>query len=98
MQEIVKTEEKGLHCDNGKHFTIQEFSRLTEDNFAVRLAHAKLATEVVITNFLKERDFDNKIKSINKRVTLKKTKHVLIENGLDVLLDKVKLISTKGLT
>ena len=40
MQEIVKTEEKGLHCDNGKHFTIQEFSRLTEDNFAVRLAHA----------------------------------------------------------
>ena len=46
----------------------------------------------------KKTDFDDKLKNLNKNVTSNKTKDVLIENGLNELLEKVKAISTKGLT
>ena len=41
---------------------------------------------------------DNKLKYLNKNVTSNKTKHVLVENELNELSEKVKAISTKGLT
>ena len=46
----------------------------------------------------KKTDFDDKLKNLNKNVTSNKTKHVLIKKGLNELLEKVKAISTKGLT
>ena len=39
-------------------------------------------------------DFDNKLKSSNKKVTSNKTKHVLVENELNELSGKVRLLST----
>ena len=47
---------------------------------------------------LKKTDFDHKLKNLNKNVTSNKTKHVLVENELNELFQKVKAVSTKGLT
>ena len=40
--------------DHAKYITIQEFYKLTTDNFAARLAQAKLVTKDAIADFLKE--------------------------------------------
>ena len=40
--------------------------------------------------------FDNKLKNLNKNITSNKTNHVLVENELNELTEKVKAISTKG--
>ena len=64
----------------------------------MRLARAKLAAKDDIADFVKETDFYNELKNLNKKVTLKKTKHLPVENGLDELSEKDKLMSTKGLT
>ena len=44
------------------------------DNFAARLAQAKLVTKADNSQFVKETDFDNKLKNINKKFTSSKTK------------------------
>ena len=49
-----------------------------------------------LRDFVKEEGFDNKLKNINKKVTLSKTKHVLAQSELSKLSEKVKLTSTKG--
>ena len=67
---------------------------MTADNFVNRLAQAKLPTEDDITDFVKEADFDSKLKDSKKKVTSNKTKS---ENELHELSKKVKLISTKEL-
>ena len=43
-------------------------------------------------------DFDDKLKNLDKEITSNKTKHVLNENELNKLSEKVIAISTKGLT
>ena len=43
-------------------------------------------------------DFDNKLSGFNKRINSNKSKHVLVENELNELSNKVKTISTKRLT
>ena len=65
------------------------------ENFAARLSQVKLALTDDIADLVKETDFDNKLKQINKKVTSNKTKHVLVENKLDELSEKVEVISTK---
>ena len=73
------------------------------ENFTARLVQANLARKNDFANFVKKNknkktDFDDKLKNLNKNVTSNKTKDVLIENGLNELLEKVKAISMKGLT
>ena len=60
---------------------------MTSENVSAGLKQVNLAT-----------DFDDKLKHSNNKVTLNKVKHVLIQNELDKLSGKVKLISTKWLT
>ena len=60
--------------------TIPEFNKLTIENFAARLAQENLATKNDITNFVKKTDFDDKLNNLNKKITLNKTKHVLVES------------------
>ena len=55
------------------------------------LAQANLASKNDIVNFLKKKDFDKKLKNLNKNVTSNK-------DELNKLSEKVKEISTKGLT
>ena len=95
---LADIEKKTLDHDHGKYITKQEFNNMMADNFAARLAQAKLATKDDIADFVKQTDFDNKLKNINKKVTSNKTKHVLVVNELDDLSEKVELVSTKGLT
>ena len=84
--------------DHSKYITTPEFNKLVAENFAVRLAQANLASKNDIANFLKKANFDDKLKSLNKKYTSNKTKHVLVEYELNELLKKVEAISTKGLT
>ena len=66
--------------DYDKYITTPEFNTLTAENFAARLAQVNLASKIVIANFLKKTDFDDKLKHLNKKVTSNKTKHLLTEN------------------
>ena len=52
---------------------------MTAGSFAVRLVQAKLPTKVDLDDFVNEIDFDNKLKTINKKVNTNKAKHVLVE-------------------
>ena len=70
-----------------KHITTQKFNKLTTENFTARLKQPKLASKINISNFLKETDFDSKLKNVTPN-----------ENELNELSKKVKSISTKVLT
>ena len=48
--------------ERGKYITTQEFNKLTSETFAARLAQAKLATIDDIADFVKETDFNEKLK------------------------------------
>ena len=69
---------------------MNEIKNLTET-----LKEAKLAAKSDIANFVKEIDFDEKLRNVNKKVTLNKSKHLLVENELNELSEKVKLLLTK---
>ena len=62
--------------DNDKYITTPEFNKLTTEYFKARLVHTYLVTK---------KDFDTKLKDINKRITSNKTKHLLLENELKKL-------------
>ena len=62
--------------------TTPEFNKLTAENVAARLAQANLASKNNIANFIKKTDLDNKLKTLNEKVTSNKSKHLLIENEL----------------
>ena len=40
------------------------------------------------TNLITKTNFDAKLSSLNKKITQNKSKHLLVENELDKLLDK----------
>ena len=77
------------HDHSIKYITTPEFNKLTSENFAARLKQANL-----VNNFVNKTDFDNNLLSFNKRINSNKTK-VLVENELNELTKKVKLLSTK---
>ena len=47
--------------------------KVMAENFAARLSQVKLALTDDIADLVKETDFDNKLKQINKKVTPNKT-------------------------
>ena len=61
---ISKVEYKII--DNSKYITTQEFNKLTTENLTIRLKQA---------GFVNESDFDNKLKTFNKKMTFNKIKH-----------------------
>ena len=44
-----------------KYITAPKFNKLTVQNYAARLAQANLSSKSDIANFVKRRDFDDKI-------------------------------------
>ena len=50
--------------DQDKYVTIQEFNKISSENFTARLKQANLASKSDIANFLKKTDFDNKLKGV----------------------------------
>ena len=69
-------EKKITDHSHDKYITTPEFNKLTAENFAARLAQANLVTKT---------DFDNKLSSLNKKITSKKTKHLIVEIELKKL-------------
>ena len=65
--------------DNSKYITTQEFNKLMAENFAARLKQADLVNKT---------DFDNKLTSLNKRITSNKTKHLEVQKKLKSLITK----------
>ena len=66
---IAEIEKKILYHNHGKYITTEEFNKLTADNFAPRIAQAKIATKDDIADLAKETNFDNKLINLNKNKT-----------------------------
>ena len=62
----VLTAAKNKIPDHSKYITTPEFDRLTAENFAVRLAQAKLAIKNGIAYFVKKADFNDKLNTYFK--------------------------------
>ena len=77
---------------------INQFNKLAVDNKDAKLKGADLASKNDTVDLAKNVDSYEKLKSIIKKVILNKSKHVLVENELNNLSEKVTLILTKGLT
>ena len=80
--------------DHSKYITISEINKLTARNFTARLKQANLTTKVDIVDFVKETDFDDKPKNLDKKVTSSKSKHVPVENELKKIQDKIEKSQT----
>ena len=88
----MKLKKKTLDHDHDKYIATQEFNELRSETFAARLKEVDLANKKDIRDIV---DFYEKLKSIDKIVTSNKSKHILVENELNELSEKVKLLSTK---
>ena len=53
--------------------------KLASENVTARLKETKLATKNDIGSFIEEIDFDNKLRKINNKVTLNKTKEKTVK-------------------
>ena len=84
------TSVKKIHAHN-KYINSPEFNKLTAKYFAARLAKTNLASKNDITDFIKETNFDDKLKNI----TSSKTKHVLVESELNGPSKKLKQYQEK---
>ena len=63
---------------HSKYITTLEFNKLTAETFTARLAEANLASKNDISDFLKKKNFDDKLKTLNNKITSNKTKHVVV--------------------
>ena len=57
--------------NHDKYITTPEFNNVAAGVFTARLAQANLVTK---------KDFDTKLKSLDKKINSNKTKHLLVEN------------------
>ena len=64
------TSVKKIHAHN-KYINSPEFNKLTAKYFAARLSKTKLASKNDITDFIKETNFDDKLKNITSSKTNK---------------------------
>ena len=65
--------------DNSKYIATEELNKLTAENFAATLKRADLANKT---------DFDNKLTSFNRRITLNKAKYIEVQKKLNSLIGK----------
>ena len=78
-----------LILNHDKYITAQEFDKFVAENFAARLAQAKLAIKADVADIVKKIDFYEKEKKSIKRVTSNKTNHVETEKRLTDLAKKL---------
>ena len=71
--------------NHDKYITTPKFAKFAVETFDLRLKRANLVSKTDIANFVKKKDFDNKLLSLNKRINSNKAKHVLVENELNEL-------------
>ena len=80
---IKISEVENKNSDNSKNITTQEFNELTAENLAARLRQAALVNKT---------DFDDKIRSFNKRITSNKAKYLEVRKKLNSLTEKKIII------
>ena len=73
-QKLMKLKKKITDHKYDKYIITPEFNKLTAENFAARLEQSNLVTKA---------DFNNKLSSLNSKITSNKTKHLLVENLKD---------------
>ena len=61
-----------------------------------KITEKKVVNETNIVDFIKKTNFDDKLNNISKKVTLNKSQYLLVENELNELSEKVKLLSIKS--
>ena len=66
--------------DHAKYITTQKFNKTISENFAARLAQANLVSKSDIAAFVKKTDFDDRLKSLDKKFTCNKNMHLLKMN------------------
>ena len=93
-QKRVILKRKNIDHDDDKYIATPEFNKLTAKDFATRLGKANLASTHDTSNSVKTTDFDDKLKKVNKNLSSNKTKHVLVENELQKLEDKIENLQT----
>ena len=76
---VKETEKKITDHSHDKYITTQEFNKL-------KLAQANLITKT---------DFDNKLSSLNRKITANKTKHLVVEVFLKKMAHKTGLYFKK---
>ena len=64
---VNETEKKITNHTRDRYITTPEFNKLTEENFAARLAEANLVTKI---------DFDDKLIKLNRKITSNKAKTI----------------------
>ena len=69
--------------NHDKYITTPEFNTLAADIFNARLVQANLITKT---------DFDDKLSSLNRKITSSKSKHLLVENELKKLKKLIQVI------
>ena len=87
-QKLLKLKKILDHDHKNKYITTQEFNRFTAEN---------LETKADIDDFVKEKDFDKKLKISNKKFTSNKTKHVEAEKKLTDLIKKLHKYQKKDM-
>ena len=70
--------------DHTKYITTPEFHKLTTENFATRLKQANLVSKT---------DFDIKLISFNRKITLNKTKYLEVQKKLNNLTTNIIIFS-----
>ena len=73
IQRLAKLKKKFTDHAHDKYITTPEFNKLTAENFAERLKQENLVTET---------DFNNKLTSLNRKITSNKTNQLVTENEL----------------
>ena len=85
-----------------EYISTQEINKLTSENFTARLKQSNLASKIDIANFLKKKDFNNKIKDVTSNKNelnelSKRVKAILIKDLINkiIILNEAKYFSLK---
>ena len=70
----MSLKKKLTNHNHDKYITTPEFNTLAADIFNARLVQANLITKT---------DFDDKLSSLNRKITSSKSKHLLVENEVE---------------
>ena len=73
-----ETKLKILDHDHDICVTTEKCNELTSVNFDERSKQANLPSKNDIADFVKKRDFNDKLKNINKKVISNKTRHIKV--------------------
>ena len=77
---IIDIENRPNSQNHDKYIDTSQFNKLGADVFNARFAQANLITKT---------DFDTKLSSLNRKIAQNKTKHLLVENELTTLENKI---------